>query len=221
MLDAIRPIVPLLVLPLVLLGMRAALASSLLWWPSILAFPRAEPCDVVFTGSSSITFWGSLAADMAPLRVVNRGFGGSMIRHAARFADRILAGASPRAVVISSGSNDLALFFSVATIERDFRRFVAAVHAIDPAIVVYFVSINRAPRRFLHWRRMAALEERVRAIAAVEPRVRFLDASGPIHDERGRPLASLFQLDGLHLRREGYEGWASILRPRLLADLAS
>lgn len=219
--ELLARIAPFLVPFVFLFGVRAFLASSLLWWPSILAFSELPACDVVFVGSSSITFWDTLARDMAPLRAVNRGFGGSMIRHSARFADRLLRGARPRAVVISAGSNDLALFFRVATLERDFHRFVGAVHAIDPAIVVYFVSINRAPSRFVHWRRMAALEARVRAIAAEDPRVRYLDASGPIHDAKGRPRLGLFRLDGLHMTEEGYAGWTSVIRPRLEADLGA
>ncbi len=217
--EAFASFVSLATVALGLFGVRALLSSWLLWWPSIQAFGETPPCDVVFTGSSSITYWSSLETDMAPLRVVNRGFGGSMIRHAARYADRLIGASHPRAVVISAGSNDLALFFRVATLERDVRRFVAAVHAIDPAILVYFVSINRAPSRFLHWRRMAALEARVRAIAAQDPRVRYLDASGPLHDERGRPRFGLFGIDGLHMNERGYAGWTSVIRPRLLTDL--
>jgi hypothetical protein len=35
------------------------------------------PIAIVFTGSSGITFWSTLEQDMAPLPVINRGFGGS------------------------------------------------------------------------------------------------------------------------------------------------
>jgi lysophospholipase L1-like esterase len=222
--DALAQSLVLLTVPatvgLGLFGVRTLLSSAFLWWPSIQAFGETPPCDVVFTGSSSITYWASLEADMAPLRVVNRGFGGSMIRHAARYAERLVGRNRPRAIVISAGSNDLAFFFRVSTIERDFRRFVAAVHAIDPEIVVYFVSINRAPARLLHWRRMSALEARVRAMASSDPRVRYLDVSGPVHDAAGRPRLGLFRIDGLHMNEAGYAAWTSVIRPRLLADLA-
>ena len=39
-----------------------------------------KECDVLFFGSSSIRLWKSLAEDMAPLKVVNRGYGGAMMR---------------------------------------------------------------------------------------------------------------------------------------------
>ena len=34
------------------------------------------PGSIVFVGSSSIRFWNTLGADMAPMLVLNRGFGG-------------------------------------------------------------------------------------------------------------------------------------------------
>jgi hypothetical protein len=40
---------------------------------------------IVFTGSSSVTFWKTLEQDMAPLPVINRGFGGSKIHQAGLF----------------------------------------------------------------------------------------------------------------------------------------
>ena len=43
---------------------------------SDLAHPP-KPGVIVFTGSSSINFWKGLSHDMAPLNVLNRGFGGS------------------------------------------------------------------------------------------------------------------------------------------------
>ena len=40
------------------------------------------PGGIVFAGSSSFTLWTTLADDLAPLPVINRGFGGSISRDA-------------------------------------------------------------------------------------------------------------------------------------------
>jgi len=55
---------------------------------------------IVFTGSSSITLWDTLEQDMAPLPVVNRGFGGSRIHQVVHYVDRIVVPYHPRAVVL-------------------------------------------------------------------------------------------------------------------------
>src|SRR5262245_66348764 len=57
----------------------------------IHAFEAADATDpppqngIVFTGSSSIRLWTTLAEDFAPLPVINRGFGGSMLPEVTAF----------------------------------------------------------------------------------------------------------------------------------------
>ena len=65
------------------------------------------PCPVLFVGSSSIRMWRTLAEDMAPMPVVNRGFGGSAIGQSNLYFDRIVAPYRPRAIVFYAGENDI------------------------------------------------------------------------------------------------------------------
>src|SRR5438552_276299 len=83
------------------------------WEFQIRAFEEAdrlrapEPGSIVFIGSSTIRLWRTLERDMAPLRVVNRGFGGCHLAHVNRYAERIVVPYRPRAVVVYAGENDL------------------------------------------------------------------------------------------------------------------
>ena len=85
------------------------------WESAIVAYEVVDvedppdPGSIVFVGSSSILFWGTLSDDMAPMPVLNRGFGGSVIAHSTHFADRIVLPYQPRAVVMYAGDNDIAL----------------------------------------------------------------------------------------------------------------
>src|ERR1700719_109751 len=84
-----RAFVGLIALFLLGVGLRefryysTALAQAQDWEPEIRKFEAADKANppklgqIVFTGSSSIRRWDSLAADMDPLDVINRGFGGS------------------------------------------------------------------------------------------------------------------------------------------------
>ena len=68
------------------------------------------PSDViVFTGSSSIRYWSTLAADMSPLPVLNRGFGGSQIDDVTYYAERAVLRYKPRAIVFYAGENDMSV----------------------------------------------------------------------------------------------------------------
>src|SRR5271165_5563318 len=83
------------------------------WEFQISAYEKADrknppkPGVIVFTGSSSIRFWESLASDMKPLEVINRGFGGSRVAQVNQYASRIVLPYQPRAVVLYAGDNDL------------------------------------------------------------------------------------------------------------------
>lgn len=66
------------------------------WEPTIREFEQHDkahppkPGVIVFTGSSSITYWDNLASDMKPLYVINRGFGGSEFSDVNEYAKRIV-----------------------------------------------------------------------------------------------------------------------------------
>src|SRR5689334_10003543 len=79
----------------------------------IRAFEAADrthppPKDaILFTGSSSIRLWATLAQDFPKHAVLNRGFGGSHIAHARLYVDRIVIPYAPRAIVFYAGGNDI------------------------------------------------------------------------------------------------------------------
>src|SRR5258708_38817044 len=50
---------------------------------------------IVFVGSSSIRLWDTLQKDMAPLPVLNRGFGGAQLSHEIHFVDRTVIQCRP------------------------------------------------------------------------------------------------------------------------------
>src|SRR6476469_1983573 len=84
------------------------------WEPEISAFEKKdkeappEKGAVLFVGSSSIRMWTSVAQDFPDYRVINRGFGGSMVADSTAFIDRIVLPYAPRMIVFYAGTNDLA-----------------------------------------------------------------------------------------------------------------
>src|SRR5436309_16121433 len=107
-----------LMLPLVcFVSLAAALAPAAepaeRWEADIRKFEEADrksppaPGQVVFVGSSSIRLW-RLAESFSDIPSLNRGFGGSQLADAAKYADRIVTPYQPRTVVLYGGDNDLA-----------------------------------------------------------------------------------------------------------------
>src|SRR5690348_5493788 len=76
------------------------------WEKEISAYEQSDRTNpppkgvIVFTGSSTIRLWKTLAADFPGHDVINRGFGGSEIIDAAHFADRIIVPYQPSMVVL-------------------------------------------------------------------------------------------------------------------------
>ena len=105
--------------------------------------------------------------------------------------------------------------------EADFRALVTKVREQTPELPIYFLTIKASRLRWSLWPTMEAANQRIAAIAEADPRIHVIDVSGPMVErgDGGKPPASLFAFDGLHLSAEGYALWTSIVRPRLLADL--
>jgi lysophospholipase L1-like esterase len=180
-----------------------------------------EPGLILFTGSSSVRLWSSLESDMAPLRVLNRGFGGAHMDHVTHFADRIITPYQPRALVLYVGDNDIGAGKTPERVEDDYRALVRHVRKTQPEIPIYFLTIKASRLRWSLWPLMEEANARIAAIAAEDPRLHVIDVSAPMIERGGGapPPGELFLFDGLHLSEQGYALWTSVVQPRLRTDL--
>ena len=178
------------------------------------------PGVIVFTGSSSITFWKTLAQDMAPLPVLNRGFGGSKIRQVAHYADRVVIPYHPRAVVLFAGTNDIA-GSKPKTAQQVFdghREFVKTVHAALPQTPIYYISITPTPSRWNLWPIVREANRLIQAHTETDPRLHFIDMTPAVLGPDGMPDRSLFRIDRLHPNAKGYARWTGTIKPILEAE---
>ena len=175
------------------------------------------PGQIVFYGSSSIRFWSTLAADMAPLPVLNRGFGGAHLSHLIHNAPRIVIPYAPRAVVVYAGNNDVGAGKSADTVVADFAALVGLLRSALPETDVYFLSIKPSPLRFSKWPEMANANERIKALADADPRLHYIDVGQVLLGSDGKPNGDFFRFDGLHLNAKGYAAWTAVVAPVLRA----
>ena len=203
-----------------LLGMAAAMACDR--WPADMArFAEEDAAGVpdrpiVFVGSSSIRLWESLAADMAPWPVVNRGFGGGTMDEVLACADRLIYGYAPQAVVVYAGENDLADGGAVEGVVAALDRLGADTAGAPP---VLFLAIKTAPVRAQLAERFAAANAAVSDLAADRAWLAYVDTASPLRDVEGGIRAALYQADGLHLNADGYALWIPIVRAALRSAL--
>jgi hypothetical protein len=204
-----------------------AMGETWFWKRAIRRFEESdrlaplEPGVIVFTGSSSINLWKTLVPDMAPLRVLNRGFGGSQMVHVSAYATNIVLPYSPSAVVVYAGENDVCKPWLKApeVVLQDFQEFVDIVHKHLPATWIYFVSIKPTPMRWKVWEKQQRTNQLIEEFCRTSPRVEYVDVTSAMLDAGGKPRRDLFRWDGLHLSPQGYSVWRSILHPILVERL--
>jgi lysophospholipase L1-like esterase len=175
---------------------------------------------VVFVGSSSIRLWDTLADDMAPIPVLNRGFGGSQLPHLIHYVDETVVRYLPRAVVIYAGDNDLdaSTGKTAEDVARDFGTLVATIHAYVPGVRVYYLSIKPSPARWRRWPEMERANGLIAKLCEGDPRLAYLDVATPLLED-GAPGEAYYLWDGLHLNASGYREWRRVVRERLCQDL--
>jgi len=184
---------------------------------------RARPPPerpIVFVGSSSVRLWSTLAEDMAPLPVINRGFGGSQLASVNHWIEETVLRYRPRAVVLYAGDNDLdeRTKKTAADVVRDFQSFVARVHETVPDARIYFLAIKPSKQRWARWPEQSKANQAIAALCAADPRLAYLDVATPLLGPDGAPRDDVLLFDGLHLNATGYAAWTQVVRPRLVAD---
>jgi lysophospholipase L1-like esterase len=174
---------------------------------------------ILFTGSSSITLWDTLQQDMAPLAVINRGFGGSRINQVAYYVDRIVLPYHPRAVALFAGTNDIAepRPKTAQYVLDGYKAFVTAVHTSLPQVHVYYISITPSPLRWKLWPVVREANQMIRAFTESDPRLHFIDLTDHFLTSEGVPNRSLYKIDRLHPNQKGYAEWVKVIKPILLA----
>ena len=171
-------------------------------------------CPVLFVGSSSIRLWGSLAADMAPLPVLNRGFGGSSTRHINAYFDRIVTPYRPRAIVLYAGENDIDAGESPADVLAQVEHFMALKDdRLGRHVPIFYISQKPSKLRADQFERQSLANEAVKALAARREDLEYIDVV-PAMLENGRPR-DLYIEDGLHMNAAGYAIWRERVRAAL------
>ena len=211
------------ILELIISSYRARKGDPDAWESTIQKFEAQdqlhppEKNSILFIGSSSINFWSSLAQDMAPLPVINRGFGGSYMRDMAKYLDRIVLPYQPRAIVMFAGTNDTTNNDpdTADQIFEGYKTFVQRVQAVFPEIKIYYIAITPTPTRRKLWPIANEANQLISSYTQSNPNLDFIDFNHQLLDETGKPNRGLYKFDGIHPNEKGYAKWTAAIKPQL------
>lgn len=204
-------------------SLALAQAQPKRWEKAITAMEAesAEPGGIVFTGSSSIRLWKTLAEDFPGMNAINRGFGGSKIADATHFFERIVAPLKPRQVVIYAGGNDINAKATAEQVFEDFKAFIAKARSVLPGVPIAYISIAGNPARWKQVETVKAANASIEAYCKTLEGVQFIDIFPLLLDAQGLPRPELFVADKLHMNPDGYAIWTKAVAPFLIPATAT
>ena len=188
------------------------------WEKEIAAFEQSDRTNpppknpLVFTGSSTIRRWTTMAEDLPNHKVLNRGFGGSQIADATHFADRIIIPYKPKMVLIRAGGNDIFAGKSPEQTFQDFKDFVAKIHSKLPKTEIVYIALSPSVARWNNADKEKSLNQMVLEFTKKTKRVKYLDDYDVSLGADGKPRPELFIEDKLHFNAEGNKLFAARVR---------
>ena len=224
-----------LIMAIALCGILAVSAPSLahrgtdpnIWDEAMRRFAEMDRLDppelgsIVLTGSSSIARWNDQAADaLAPLSVIPRGFGGSVMNDVLFHLDQVALKYRPRAIVIYEGDNDTAYGIPKDVILSGLKEIITRVHDALPETRIYVMAVKPSTLRVDVWNDAQQVNAAYQEVAKSDPLVFFIDSASPFLREDGKVMTDIFVEDGLHLNVTGNLIWGSIIRAALMPQEA-
>lgn len=190
------------------------------WEPEIRKFEeqaQKTPPPVganLFVGSSSIRMW-KLGPSFPNHVTINRGFGGSQLADAAKYAERLVVAAKPRVVVLYAGDNDIATGKSPEIIRNDYRTFRDKIQTALPDTRIIAIAVKPSPSRWKFREQAQETNRLLRAEVEAGKNQTFVDVWPAMLGEDGQPRSDLFLKDNLHMNETGYKIWNELIEPHL------
>jgi hypothetical protein len=172
---------------------------------------------VLFAGSSSIRLWSTLAKDMAPYPVIQRGYGGAKLSDFSAFAGRIIYPHPCRAIVLFV-ANDITGSEADKSPEqvRDlFLDVLSTIRKKFPDTPVFWIAITPTTLRWKAWPQIEKANMLIEKACKKHGNTYFISTKKEFLNSSGLPKDELFREDHLHLNDQGYVVWTSVIRKEL------
>jgi lysophospholipase L1-like esterase len=191
------------------------------WRRDIAAFEAVDATNppprgcIVFSGSSYIRKWTTLATDFPGLHAINRGFGGCHLADVYTYADRIIIPYAPREVVIYAGGNDISSGLAPEIVFGDFVALMTKLRGALPQAKLVFISCPPSPKR---WEQTDKIKKTNELIAGYcrQHGISFVNAFKLMLGADGKPRPEIYGDDHLHMNATGYVIWRDAVAPYLI-----
>lgn len=174
--------------------------------------------SIFFTGSSSIRLWNTLAENMSPYPVIQRGFGGSKMPDLLYYADRYISGHTFQALVLFVANDITGNPETDLTPERTaglFEDFILKIRDYNRDAPIFIIQITPTNSRWNVWPKISRANALIARLCDRYDNVIFIPTKDLFLGETGRPMDEMFRDDRLHLNEKGYVLWTNRIRSYL------
>lgn len=203
---------------------QTVIPEDILQWESDIAVfdslnqvEFADSGTLLVTGSSSIRLWDSIHADLAPYRVMQRGYGGAKMTDYDYYAERIIRPQAFKAIVVFV-ANDIVGKENDSTpreVKRLFHDLVKQIRNRNPGTPVCWIEVTPTPSRWQASGQIKEAGDRIAAYCNRHDDLYFIATWDQFLTPESVPDSTYFREDMLHLNREGYKHWAAIIKASL------
>jgi len=190
------------------------------WEPAMQKFEEQEKAspspkgEIVFWGASSIVRW-NLPEYFPNMKVINRGFGGSEMADAARYAPRIVVPLKPRIVVLYPGENDIARGVTAEMVGAGFEQLLKNIHDPLPQTRIIAIGLKPTPVRWKFVDEGRKANRLIKASCEKQTPCTYVNVEPEMLGKDGQPRPELYVADGEHMTPEGYKIWTRLVTPLL------
>ncbi|MBU2946671.1 GDSL-type esterase/lipase family protein [Zobellia uliginosa] len=166
-------------------------------------------------GSSSVRLWVHMQKDLLPFHTVNLGFGGSTFAWCIHYFDEIFAEANPSKIVLYAGENDLNQGRTPQEVLADCHTLVGMVRAKYPNAALALISLKPSVEREQMIPLIIETNLLLSKYIITELNAQYINVFSHMISSDNRPIPELYLSDGLHLNKEGYAIWSSVIKNAL------
>lgn len=170
---------------------------------------------IAFYGSSSIRLWVNMKRDLAPMNVLNLGFGGSSFAWCIHYFDEVFKGVNPSKIVLYAGENDLSEGKSPQEVLADCKELVGMIYEKYPTTELALISLKPSVEREALLPLIMETNLLLSKYIITELNAQYINVFGQMITTENRPIPELYMSDGLHLNKMGYTLWSGAIKKAL------
>jgi hypothetical protein len=168
-----------------------------------------------FYGSSTLRLWTSISDDLAPLNVINLGFGGSHFDACIHHFEDVFNNLSPASIVLYGGDNDLSQGYNAQQIHDRFLSLCRLFRNKQAAVRIYGITVKPSPHRDDKRSIIIQVNEMMKTSLKEMGNAFQIDTYTALLTREGATRPELYMEDGLHLNEKGYVQWSHAIKTTL------